>query len=573
MRSVAQKMKFNTLNELSTSLFIEELSRQGVTDVFLAPGSRSTPLVLACENNARMKVHVHFDERGLGFFALGFAKKTLKPTLIITTSGTAVANLLPAVVEAHYSQTPLIVCSADRSFELINVGANQAITQKDIFKNFTCDDFQIPPVSEKTPLESIITLASHSVVRAISQKSPVHINWMFQEPLAPFKSELDTYTSDPKISPKILKWLSGNKPYITVTDSKKHSTDLNLNALATHKKLLVIFGSLVDSKSTDSLKKIAAHLNAPVFCDVQNPLRFSDFPQNILRFDLLLDLIAIEKPDAILHIGGPLTSKRLNQFVEKFDGPYYQVQDSQKRLDFMHLEKEIFSVSPQDFSEKACDIKWQTSASYLENIKTHSQKLDTHLSRELKDLSEMSLPYHLVANTQANVFVGSSMPIRDLERFAGFGKSQFTFNRGASGIDGNIATAAGSSMASNEKTICVLGDQAFLYDMNSLALVKQTGNTFHTVVINNQGGGIFSFLPVAQIDKATFTKNFTHPQEWNLKAAADIFHLKYSLVNTPKNLLNALEAKDSSLIEVKSDISQNVQAHRDLTAKLKKLYE
>jgi 2-succinyl-5-enolpyruvyl-6-hydroxy-3-cyclohexene-1-carboxylate synthase len=564
-------MTFKTLNELSTALFVEELSRQGVTDAFIAPGSRSTPLVLACEKNPKIKIHTHFDERGLGFFALGFAKKTLKPTLIITTSGTAVANLLPAVVEAHYSHTPLIVCSADRPFELINVGANQAITQNNIFQNFTCDNFQIPPVSEKTLMESILSLASYTVSRALLQKSPVHVNWMFQEPLVPLKSELDNYT----LSPKITKWLSSNQPYTHADHSQKYLSDLNLKELTSNKKILLVFGSLLDQTHSDALLKIASTVNAPVFCDVQNPLRFTEFPQNILRFDLLMDVTQIDQPDLILHIGGPLTSKRLNQLIENFDGEYCQVHDFQTRLDFMHLRKILISASPEDFSLKAQDVKWNTEKSYLESLLQASNNLETLLPKEFSDLNEMSLPYHLVANVRSsNIFVGSSMPIRDLERFAGAGGSnEYMFNRGASGIDGNIATAIGGALASELKTICVLGDQAFLYDMNSLALVKQTKAPFHTVVINNQGGGIFSFLPVAQIDKSTFTKNFTHPHEWNLKSAAETFHMKYTMVKSKDDLLTALDSTESSVIEIKTDIDQNVKAHRDLTLKLKKSYE
>lgn len=562
-------MNFKTLNELTTSLFVEELVRQGVRHAFIAPGSRSTPLVLACENNPKMTVHTHFDERGLGFFALGAAKQTSNPTLIVTTSGTAVANLLPAVVEAHYSQTPLIVCSADRPTELINVGANQAITQTDIFQNFTSDSFQIPPVSEKTPLESILSLASHSVFRANSQKSPVHVNWMFQEPLAPLVNDLGSY----KIPESIKNWYSSSKPYTETLTSKTISSDLNLDFLKSAKKILVVMGSLMDSKDKDVLLKISAKLNAPVLCDVQNPLRFTNFPQNILRYDLLMNVVNFDQPEVILHIGGPLTSKTLNKYIENFEGTYVQIQNTSKRLDFMHKSKKLLHASTQEFSSSLSEMNLSTDKAYLEKLKALSEKLEKALIPEFKNLNEMSLPYHLVANAKAtDYFVGSSMPIRDLERFAGTGEFTAIFNRGASGIDGNIATAAGSALLSENKTVCLLGDQAFLYDINSLALAKQSQKPFHTIVVNNQGGGIFSFLPVAQIDSKTFTKHFTNPHEWNLEAAAETFSLKYTLVKTPEELINALNATESSVIEVKSDIDQNVKAHRDLTQKLKELY-
>lgn len=547
---------------------MEELVRQGVSEVFVAPGSRSTPLVLACEQNPKMTIHTHFDERGLGFFALGHAKKSQKPTLIITTSGTAVANLLPAAVEAYYSQTPLLICTADRPHELIDVGANQAITQKDIFSNFTCDNFTISPVNEKTPIESLLTIASHSVFKTVSQKCPVHINWMFQEPLAPLKSDLSNF----KISEPLKKWYLGKAPYTEVLIPKSHSPEVDLKFLVQSKKILLILGSLIDD--IENSLKIAQKLNAPVLCDVQNPLRFKNFDQNITRCDLLLDIVTFEKPEVILHLGGPLTSKKLNQLIENFDGEYIQVHDFSKRLDFMHKQKKLIHSSIQSFATQVLSEDFSTDAAYLGLFRKKSDSLEQDLKIEFQDLNEMSLPYLLVSNVQnADFFIGSSMPIRDLERFAGTGKNQtFLFNRGASGIDGNIATAMGMALHTDRKTICVLGDQAFLYDINSLALIRSCKKPFHTVVINNQGGGIFSFLPVAQIDKSTFRKNFTNPHEWNLKSAAEMFHLNYLLVKTPADLLKAIDSSDSTLIEIKTDIDANVHIHRDLTEKLKKKY-
>jgi 2-succinyl-5-enolpyruvyl-6-hydroxy-3-cyclohexene-1-carboxylate synthase len=569
-------MNFKTLNELATSLFMEELTRQGLTDVFVAPGSRSTPLVLACAQNPKMTIYTHFDERGLGFFALGKAKKSQKPTLIITTSGTAVANLLPAVVEAYYSRTPLLICTADRPEELINVGANQAITQKNIFQEFTCENFQISSISDKTSLESLLTMAGHSFFKTTSQKCPVHINWMFQEPLVPLQSDLDNY----KISEQIKNWYETKAPYTEVLFSETKASEINLDSIVQAKKILVIFGSQLEDSPSDLLK-IARKLNAPVLCDVQNPLRFEKFDQNILRFDLLLDIFAWDAPDMILHFGGPLTSKKLNQYIEKFNGEYIQVQDSSQRLDFMHKRKKLIPTSVKNFSQSVSTENFNTDVTYLEDLKKKSDSIDQDLDLEFKanpknkNLNEMSLPYHLVANvSNTDFFIGSSMPIRDLERFAGTGENQnFLFNRGASGIDGNIATAVGMALTSEKKTVCVLGDQAFLYDLNSLALLRNSKNSIHIIVINNQGGGIFSFLPVSQIDKNSFRKNFTNPHEWSFKSAAETFHLKYASVKTSEELLKTLESSDSTLIEIKTDIYTNVQEHRELTLKLKEKYE
>lgn len=563
-----------SLNEVATSIFVEELVRQGIRDVFIAPGSRSTPLVIACANNSKIKIHTHFDERGLGFFALGWSKKTKKPSLVITTSGTAVANLLPALVEAHSSYTPMIVCSADRPSELIGVGANQAITQRQIFGDFVSDYFEIQPVDTNTSLENIVTLAAHVAMTAFEQSQPVHINWMFREPLAPIAA---TGLSDKQVEvpPHIGEWLESKESYVkNVRVSKQSDYDLSFLENTDKNKILIVFGSLIDESEKEDLLKIAEHFNAPVLCDVQNPLRFHEFEQHVVGFDLLLETSPIPDPDIIIHFGGTLTSKNLNLFIEQSNAQYVQVHNRPSRLDFMHKQKTLIRARPKDFAMSLRKAR-KSETSYLQAFKNFSDELQTQMALEFREtLNELSLPAHLVTALkeadETEMFVGSSMPIRDLERFAGLNSEiRATFNRGASGIDGNIATAVGVAMAANKNMVCVVGDQTFLYDLNSLSLVKYCQKPFHTIVVNNQGGGIFSFLPVAKIESSVLAQLFTHPHEWSVKSAAETFHLDYVRVQTPAELKIALQAKRSSVIEVKTDISSNVKLHRDFTLKMK----
>jgi len=188
---------------------MEELVRLGVRDVFIAPGSRSTPLVFAAEENSELRKHVHFDERGMGFCALGCAKKTGRPVVLITTSGSAAANLYPAIIEAHLTEVPLLIFTADRPFELRSNGANQSIDQVNMF-NHVLEFHDMPVPSPYLPLESILTTIDHSVRLAGSVcGGPVHLNWMFQEPLAPPPNE----KIDFKASARISKWFEEKRAF------------------------------------------------------------------------------------------------------------------------------------------------------------------------------------------------------------------------------------------------------------------------------------------------------------------------------------------------------------------------
>ncbi len=553
-----------TWNSLLTSLFLEELVRQGLVDIFVAPGSRSTPLVLAAAQNKHIKIHTHFDERGLGYFALGCAKSSQKPCAIVTTSGTAVSNLLPAVTEAFYQKTPLLILSADRPSELIKTGANQAINQQNIFQNFVHDFYEISPANPKTNWDHLLSLAGHCYHTALQKGGPVHLNFHFQEPLAPLEPEF--LARD--IPAKIQSYFFHKEPFTKF--STKTFTYSDFNFTFDNQEALLVFGSLISQKEKEALLQIAQKLNAPVFCDVQNPLRFCDFPQNIEHFDLLLEVQKLQ-PKTILHFGGPLISKNLNQLIINFNGQYIHIHPYSEILDPHHIQKTFLQTTPQEFLQKISENEFPTN-NLLSSYKEKSKKISQILREEFQDQLNEGTIFHHLSLEQNQYFIGSSMPIRDLERFAGFSQNTYFFNRGTSGIDGNIATAHGIALNQKEKTICIVGDQAFLYDMNSLALHKQLEKTIHTLVINNQGCGIFSFLPVKKIDNQdAFQKLFTNPHEWNLSKAAEVFGLPYKLVQTPQELKAAVQSDISSLIEIKSNILDNLKWHQEITSHIRSL--
>lgn len=541
---------FRTWNEFSTKCVVEELVRQGVTQFFIAPGSRSSPLVLAASENPKVTIQTHFDERGLGFLALGHAKVLQSPVAIITTSGSAVANLLPALVEAHQSHTPLIVLTADRPFELLDNGANQAISQTQIFKDYVCQQISIPESSPKTSIEGLMSKMGFGVYKSKTQKKPLHVNWHFQEPLSPAGRDEKVV-----VPPSLLKWLNSQSSWTQFAE--KISFD--------SQKGVICAGGFLSHPEQNTILKIAEKLQMPILWDVQNTFRFQVHHLSIPFYDLILDKIQPEA-DVILHFGGSLTSKRLNSWIEKSRAKYIRIHPELANQDFLNKNKTYILSSYESFLNQ---MPAQKEVSQLLRVFQEEVKaLDNVLQNEFSDLNEMTLPYHLLKETKdCNLFVGSSMPIRDLERFGKTGNVRIFSNRGASGIDGNLATAIGIAQATQIQTLAFVGDLTFLYDLNSLTMVNSLENPFKVIVVNNSGGGIFSFLPISQIQKETFEKYFTTPHDFKFKDCGSFFGMKYFELNSVEDLKSALRYDGHCIMELKSDIDMNVKLHRELTQK------
>ncbi len=539
-----------TWNEACTHFVIEEIVRQGVRTFFVAPGSRSSPLVLAASQHPLIHIETHFDERGLGFLALGHSKATQLPVAIITTSGSAVANLLPALVEAHQSSVPLITLTADRPFELINNGANQAIAQSAIFKDFVCEQIEIPESSSKTVLESLLSRVGFAIHKCKTMKKPIHMNWHFQEPLSPIDQNENITLSE-----SLLKWKEQSQPWTLFSHS------VNIQSL----RGIICAGGFLSHPEQNVILKIAEKLKMPILWDVQNTFRFQVHHLSIPHYDLIFDKLQPEA-DLILHFGSSLTSKRLNHWIEKSNAQYIRIYPEVENRDFLNKQKILLNITYQQFLENAPQVIH--SSLLLEVFQTEVQKVDKLIESEFQNLSEMSLPYHVLNHTKdCNLFIGSSMPIRDLERFGRTGNVRIYSNRGASGIDGNIATAVGIAQSTQIQTLAFVGDLTLLYDLNSLAMVQPLTNPFKILVVNNQGGGIFSFLPISKIQESTFEKYFKTPHSLKFKDAASFFGLKYFKLETVADLKEALSFNGHCLMELSSDSAENVKAHRSLTQK------
>jgi len=488
---------FSNINLLWASLFIEELVRHDIRNFCIAPGSRSTPLTLAAASHKQVKTHVHFDERGLGFFALGLSLSSRKPVVIITTSGTAVANLYPAVIEARYSGIALIILSADRPPELINCGANQAIDQHGIFGHYPVFFRQIPSPTLEIKPNYLLTTIDQGLIKQRNSPAPVHFNLAFAEPLYPNENSVNyrEYLSPLK------KWSASGQAftaYIQPQMAEAQSVQLQLSG----KKVLIIAGHLEDKNQGHLIAEFAKNNHYPLLADIQSSI--AGAANNLFYYDLAL----LNKPfqaqlahaDIIIQFGDKLISKRLSQFIGQFSGEYWLVQKGDQCIDPDHLLSKRFSCDAGEWIGAHSALP-ATDKHWLAQLTQYHQQISAQLvtpflsDNTLCEINVLDTLDKLLPDNKP-LFIGNSMPVRIADMFMKKNRARVFTNRGASGIDGLLATAVGVAKDAQQATTLLIGDTSFLYDLNSLALLKQLNRPFIIIVINNDGGAIFNLLPV-----------------------------------------------------------------------------
>ena len=465
----------------STSLarvVVRQLIEAGITDAVISPGSRNAPISLAMFAAAEkelLKLHIRIDERSAAYFALGLAKASGRPVPIVCTSGTAVANYHPAVLEAHHSNVPLLVLTADRPANLRRTGANQTTEQARIFggavRYFADVSGGVFPL--ELPLDSL-------------HRGPVHLNLQFDEPLLP--ADQSDWLSEIKVAPKA-------KP------AGKSAGTLKVN---TSRGVLVI-GHDRGGLAVSEVAQIAADLNWPVIAE--DPL---SFPDAIAHAALFLASPAIRKnlsPETAVIIGRTTLSRSVNALIASAKSQIV-IDPRMATVDTYRVADQRFIAAPTVVSKPA-DEQWHEQW----------QKLSQRTSKLIADISnwsESSLARELAKQLSGAVFIASSRPIRDLESFAAARTGIETFaNRGLAGIDGNISTALGIATA-RESATAIIGDLAFLHDLTGL--VGNTSANLRIIAINNDGGGIFSTLPQAGV--AGFETVFGTPHGLDLTKIA-----------------------------------------------------
>ena len=565
-------------NHLWARLIVEELVRSGVNFFCISPGSRSTPLVAALSENPKAKPLVHFDERGTAFAALGYARATGRAAAWITTSGTAVANGLPAIVEASTDSVPMILLTADRPPELRQTGANQTIVQPNIFGDYTRWSFDLPAPDLSVDPASVLTTVDQAVYRARNApKGPVHLNLMFREPFLGKPEDEGENTGEPGL------WRESGRPYTRYTASGPALSQEEVkeirDELSGVRRGLVVAGRLGSREQGEAVLRVAEGLGWPVLPDVSSQIRLG---KNSEMFAPYYDALLSDKkfreshaPEAVLHFGGRALSKRLEQFVGGArPDPYVVVREHPFRLDPGHRVTHSVQAGIEGFCEAFMQVDGSgpgaDPSSWKQRWTQASRVLEKRVDQLLNETESLNEP--LVARIvsrhipeEHGLVLASSMPIRDMDTFAAVDGPPVPVaaNRGASGIDGTVATAAGFAWGSGKPVTLLVGDLALLHDLNSLAMLR--GLPVVVVAVNNDGGGIFSFLPVAQHGKF-FEPYFGTPHGLAFESAAAMFGIRYEKSSSTNEFVNAYRSacrsQTPTLIEVKTDREENVALHR-----------
>lgn len=558
-------MKHHNFAHYWCAVMVEGVIRRGIDHFFIAPGSRSTPLVSALARNHKAKIFLGIDERSIGFMALGYSKAAKKPGVIIVTSGTAVANLYPAVTEAFLSHVPMLVLTADRPYELRDCGANQTMFQAGMFGNHVNKSFDMAPPSSVVSLEMSWATFAQSIRASLRpKKGPVHINLQFREPVANL-----SHPGEPA-------WdvceCFEYRDLDAGIESGVHIEKLP-DIFSAQKGLLAV-GEMLPKNTLEQILALSEKLSWPIFADVTSNLRLSKHPNIMHHFDLALlnhAFVNDFKPEVVVKLGGRIVSKRFWSWIEKISAcKLVSMSDSPERIDhvgrFAHWYVTDEQLVLQDIIQRINTHRpkpWLTSALYQSLTRRIENFLETNRN------NEAYYSARLVASISepTNLFLSSSMPIRDIDQFAQPTHVPIDVyaNRGASGIDGVTSSAIGVAAATNKPTILLIGDVAFVHDTNGLMLLKTINVPILIVVFNNGGGGIFHFLPIAK-EQDVITPYLDTPHQVSIKHVCQAHQIAHNVINDAVNFADAVkrfyQERTTVVLEVMIDRDENVRTHQ-----------
>ena len=544
---------------------VEALVAMGAERFFISPGARSSAIVAALAKKYQDDLTIHYDERGMSFAALGWAMATGKPAVCVTTSGSAVANLLPACVEASHSGVPLIFLTSDRPPELRGTGANQAIDQRGIFGGFVRYAMDLPCPEDAESIQDLLMPLRASVdFCAGSNPGPVQLNVPFREPLLP----PETPAFDQEFPSARTK-----------SPSSESTIQAPLSFFDTDKGAILIGRLLAqEQKEVIAAVELGARLGWPVFADALSGARL--LHGVIGHADWILQRKDIPSPEKVLHFGGSLVSKRLGIWASNCKGTnYLQVRRSPLPLDPWNQSPTCITAGIKEFIEQIPSVVFKADSPFQCDWRKANQAVNDILAAHGGEPHELSEPAiarivgEFSSSTGTPVFLGNSMPVRDFDSSAPCSSRKpvpVYGNRGASGIDGNVATLAGVAMATQAPVIAIIGDLTLLHDLNSLALVRNL--PLKLIVVNNDGGGIFQFLPLA-IDAATREEFWETPHGFEFQAAAEQYAIGYQKITTPIELRVALALPSNGpvILECQTNRHDNHTLHLQIADEVRRL--
>lgn len=550
--------------------FADELVRCGLREACTSPGSRSTPIVLALVREPRLRCFSHLDERCSGFFAVGAAKAACRPVAITCTSGTAAANLAPAVIEAWQARVPLVVLTADRPPELREVGAGQTIDQIGLYGSAAKWFFEVGTHEATVErLRWMRMLACRAVWTALAGRpGPVHLNFALREPLvAPAELGDDPLPGRGGGAPWLLHGGSG-------PDAAAAGRALAVVARDAHRPVVVAGRA---EPGLDAIGNACESLGWPLLADPLSGARRGGAA--VAHYDLLLRAPAFtgaHVPDLVVRCGDQPTAKPLRVWLEglavevaqlHFD-PQASWQDPPASLHAVLTSDAASTLVAAAQHAPAADPAWL--AAWRDADAHAGQAIDAVLAGEL---SEPRVARELGARmpSDATLFVASSMPVRDVESFTAVREDapRVLCNRGANGIDGTVSSAFGAAAVCDGPVVLLIGDVALAHDVGGLLAARRNGLSLTIVLLHNDGGGIFEFLPVAS-QRDAFEEHIATPHGLDFAHAAALYGCAHERVRTVDELRDgldrALAAPATTILEVRTDRATNVALHRELVA-------
>ncbi len=593
---------------LFAEIFVDELTRLPLSGVVICPGSRSTPLTVAFSRQHALPVYMHLDERAAAYFALGLALETGRPAAVVTTSGTATANLHPAVLEADRALVPLLLLTADRPPELRDSGANQTTDQVKLYGQ-AVRWYAEMPLPESSPSSRLLRAVRATADRAVAaaqgitgRPGPVHLNFPFRKPLEPEGNEsalladgVPTSTLSPARelairNPLGAKGRAQKQPLVALSAAPRQPTPPQIEALAAlvraHRRGVILAGpkAAPTPEIAALLRHFATAAGYPLLADALSGVRFGAASHAPLVLGgqalfLAAGLPHTPPPEVVFLFGAPPVSNAPLAFLANLPPetqvvaitPHAAWPDPAFRLAHWlladlepTLQALTVALEPSPPTDEGWLAAWQAAERTTREVVAAAPRTEGRL---LADLVR-ALP------AEARLFAGNSLPVRHLDEYAPPTETPLRVfaNRGLSGIDGVVSSAAGVAAASQRPTVLVLGDLSLLHDLGGLFAVRRFGlNHLQIVVLNNDGGGIFQRLPIAQ-HEPPFTAMFRTPHGLTFEHAAALYGLNYrrlEATDLTDALRSALRSGQPHLLEVPTDVQAHETARQRLLARLR----
>ncbi|MBA6156528.1 2-succinyl-5-enolpyruvyl-6-hydroxy-3-cyclohexene-1-carboxylic-acid synthase [Tenacibaculum sp. S7007] len=503
-------------------LVISACNQYNIDTVVISPGSRNAPLTIGFSNHPSIETLSVVDERCAAFFAMGIAQQKQKPVAIVCSSGSALLNYYPAIAEAFYSNIPLVVISADRPKHLIDIGDGQTIRQENVFENHILYSANLV----EGEFEKNKELLCESLQIAIHKKGPVHVNVPFDEPLYEAVDELKEFN-------------------FSVSDESKEEQSVNYDKLksiwsSSLKKMILVGSNYPDNELQGILNEIVKDESVLVLTETTSNLYNPKFINSIDKLIFPLSDIDFEKlqPEVLLTLGGMVISKKIKQFLRKYEPKHHWHVDELKAMDTYHCLSEFIKEKPSEFLKELVGGKesdyqklWLTKKD--ERVIKHNEYL---ANVEYSDLKVFETILNKVPN-ESQVQISNSSTIRYSQLFDLNPSLKVFCNRGTSGIDGSTSTAIGAAYVNDNSTTFITGDLSFFYDSNALWNANIPKN-FRIIILNNAGGGIFRFIPGPSTTNAT--DYFETPHSLTAEHLAKMYGFDYVAVSNLKELKKGL---------------------------------